>query len=204
MNPILKLFANRALPEILNILLLNADEEFYQADLAKKTNQALIQIQRATKTLEFIGLITSTKKGRMIYYKAVKNHPAFEDLKRLFFKTLSIGAQIQHALHSLKTEIDLAFIFGSVAKNNETTDSDIDLFIVSNLPLRKITSLLGPLSKELQKELNPVVFESTEFQNKISKNDHFLLQLLESPKIWIIGNDTLLKQMVKGRQTKAS
>ena len=202
MNSILKLFANPTLAEVLSLLFLNPEEEFYQSDLARKTCKGLIQVQRAIKTLEEIGLVSSIRRGRMVYYKAIKKHPAFDDLKRLFLKTLSLGENIQQALNPLHKSIPLAFIFGSVARGDESIDSDIDLFLVTELTLREIAKALGPLSKELQRELNPVVFEPTEFQNKISKNDHFLVEVLQAPKLWIIGNDRILKQLVKRRKTE--
>lgn len=202
MNPIFKLFANPTLAEILSLLFINAEEEFYQSDLAKKTHKGLIQVQRALKTLEEIGLISSIRRGRMIYYTAVQNHPIFTDLKKIFLKTIYFGEYIYQSLSPLHNNIQLAFIFGSIAKGTESQDSDIDLFVVTDISLRKLAKALGPLSKELQRELNPVVFESTEFQNKLSKNDHFLVEVLQSPKIWIIGNDRILKQMVKRGQAK--
>ena len=204
MNPLIKLFANPTLVEILSLLFLNPEEEFYQSDLAKKTQKGLIQVQRAIKVLEEVGLVSSTRRGRMIYYKAVRNHPAFDDLKRLFLKTISLGNSIQQALLPFHDNICLAFIFGSVARGDESIDSDIDLFIVTDITLRELAKALGPLSKGLQRELNPVVFELSEFQNKISKNDHFLVEVLQAPKLWIIGNDRILKQMLKGRQVKDS
>lgn len=202
MNPILKLFANPTLAEVLSFLLLNPDEEFYQSDLAKKTQKAIVQVQRAIKTLEEIGLISSTRRGRMIYYKAVRSHPAFDDLRKLFLKTISLGESVQQALLPFHNNILLAFIFGSVARGDDSIDSDIDLFIITKITLREIAKALGPLSKGLYRELNPVVFEPEEFQNRVSKNDHFLLEVLQSPKLWIIGNDRILKQMLKGRQVK--
>ena len=202
MSSILKLFANPTLAEILGLLFLNPDEEFYQLDLAKRTQKALIQVQRALKILEEIGLVSSTRRGRMIYYKIVKSHPAFEDLKRLFLKTISLDESIRQALLPLGEDIQAAFIFGSIARVDESPDSDIDLFIITDVSLREIMKVLSPLSKELSRELNPVVFGFEEFQNKTSKKDHFLLEILHSPKLWIVGNDKTLKQMATGRQAK--
>ncbi len=202
MSPLLKLFATPTLAEILSLLFLNPEEEFYQSELAKKIQKGLIQVQRTIKVLEETGLIASTHRGRMIYYRAARTHPAFNDLKNLFLKTLSLGESIQKALLSFK--ISLAFIFGSVARGNESIDSDIDLFIVTKVTLRELSKALGPLSKKLQRELNPVIFEPDEFKNKISKNDPFLIEVLQAPKLWIIGNDRILKQMLKRGAAKES
>jgi predicted nucleotidyltransferase len=193
MNPFLKLFANPSLAETLGLFLFNPEDEFYQSDVVKKVGHALVQVQRALKTLEEIGLISSVKRGRMVYYKAIRTHPGFEDLKRLFFKTVGLGENIRKALMLFHNKIDAAFIFGSIARGNESTDSDIDLFIIADLTLRKLSKALGPLSKELQRELNPVLFSRDEFLKRISDKDHFMTEIVNTPKIWIIGcNEFLL------------
>lgn len=204
MNPLIKLFANPSLVEVLNLFLLNPEEEFYQSDIAKKTDKALMQVQRALKILKEIGLISSKQRGRMVYYKAIRSHPAFDDLKNLFLKTIALGESIRQALTPLSKKICSAFIFGSVAKGSESLDSDIDLFIIADFTLRELSKALSPLSKKLRRELNPVIFNSQEFQKRISEKDHFLLEIISAPKLWIIGNENELKQLVKGRKAKAS
>lgn len=199
MNSILKLFANPTLAEILSLFLLNPEDEFYQSDIARKTDKALMQVQRALKTLKEIGLISSAHSGRMIYYRIVKDHPAFEDLKNLFLKTIALGEGIRRSLLPFQNKVCLAFIFGSVASSNESAISDIDLFVIADLTLRELSKALAPLSRGLHRELNPVIFDKKEFQKRISTKDHFLIKVLSSPKIWIIGNDNDLKHLVKGK-----
>src|SRR4029077_10139773 len=109
MNPVVKLFANPTLVDILSLFLQNSEEELYQADIVKKTGKALMQVQRALKTLQEVGLISSCQRGRQVFYKAVKSHPIFEDLKKLFLKTVSLGDNICHALKPVKKKIYYAF-----------------------------------------------------------------------------------------------
>ncbi len=204
MDPIVKLFATPSLVEILNLFLLNPEEEFYQSDIVKKTNKALMQVQRALKTLKEIGLISSIQHDRMVYYRAVRSHPAFEDLKHLFLKTLSLGESVRQALRPFNDKIHSAFIFGSVAKGNESLDSDLDLCLIADLTLLELAKALGPLSRKLKRELNPVIFKRSEFQKRILEKDHFLIEVVAAPKLWIIGNEDEFKQLVKRRKTKAS
>ncbi len=204
MNPLFKLFANPTLAQILSLIFLNPEEEFYQLDIARKVQKALIQVQRAVKTLEEIGLIASTHRGRMVYYKAVRQHPAFEDLKRLFVKTIALGEGIHQALQPLQSKVYLAFIFGSVARGDESVDSDIDLCIIADITLKELSKALSPFSRGLQRELNPILFDPDKFQKRISENDPFMLEILQSPKIWIVGNEHECKQMVKGRKAEGA
>ncbi len=197
MPSILKLFANPTLPAILSLFLLNPDEELYQSDIAKRIDKALMQVQRALKTLEEIGLVTITRRGKMVYYKARRDHPAFADLRHLFLKTIVFENTILKTLHPYRDKIDFAFIFGSYATGEESSSSDIDLFLVCNISLRELSKVLSPLSEKLQRELNPVIIGQKEFKKRILGKDHFVLKVISSPKIWIIGNESNFERLVK-------
>lgn len=204
MIPFLKLFANPSLAVTLSLFLMNPEDEFYQSDIVKKTGHALVQVQRAVKILEEIGLISSERRGRMVYYKAVRYHPGFEDLKKLFFKTITLGENIRKSLDQFHKKIEWAFIFGSVAKGNESADSDIDLFIIADLSLRELSKVLGPLSRELRRDVNPILLEKDEFIKRIMENDHFITEVVLAPKIWLIGDENEFENMVKRRKAKNS
>ncbi|HSW72068.1 MAG TPA: nucleotidyltransferase domain-containing protein [Chlamydiales bacterium] len=201
MNSLIKIFANQTLVETLNLFLLNPDEEFYQFDISKRIKKALMQVQRVLKTLQEVGLISSIKHGRMVYYRAVRTHPAFEDLKHLFLKTISLGETVRLALQPFHDSIYLTFIFGSVAKDTESLESDIDLFIISDISLRELSQVLTPLSHALKRELNPIIYKREDFKKKLLARDHFLTRIIKEPKLWIIGNEDNLKQLVKRGKT---
>jgi len=197
MSSFLKLFASSALAEILSFFLLNPDEEFYQSDIAKRTNKALMQVQRNLKRLEEIGLISSIYRGRMVYYKAIRTHPAFEDLKSMFLKTISFGTYLEEALEPSKDKIHLAWIYGSLAEGNEIATSDIDLFIIGNFTMREIAKIIGPVSRKLGREVNPVIMQLKEFKNKMGSGDHFLKKVIKKTKIWLIGNEEKLRHLAE-------
>lgn len=204
MSPFLKLFANPSLAETLGLFLLNPETEFCQSAIVKKTHHALVQVQRAVKTLEEIGLVSSERRGRMVYYKAIRSHPGFEDLKRLFLKTIVIGDCIRDAFGPMAEKIDWAFIYGSVASGQESADSDIDLFIIADLTLKELSKALGPLSRNLGRELNPILLKKEEFLKRVQNNDHFVAEIVNVSKIWLIGDEDEFKNMVKRRKNKSS
>jgi len=136
----------------------------------------------------------------MVYYKAIRTFPGFEDLKNLFFKTVGLGENIRTALDTVINKIDFVFIFGSVAKNEESITSDIDLFIIGKIGLRELTKFLSPLGRDLQREMNLVVFDPREFQKRVLNKDHFLEEVIDSKKIWIIGSENEFKKLVKRRE----
>jgi predicted nucleotidyltransferase len=182
---------------VLSLFLLHPEEEFYQRGVAETTGSALLEVQRALKRIERTGLVTKTRRGNMIYYKAERLHPAFEDLKRVFLKTVALGDLLREALAPLADRVKLAFIFGSLAQGRENAQSDIDLFLVGELSLRETTKILGPVTSELAREFNPVVYSSEEFKKKARENHHFITEVIKGPKIWLIGNEDELAKLAE-------
>jgi predicted nucleotidyltransferase len=63
----------------------------------------------------------------------------------------------------LAPEIQIAFVYGSVARQQERANSDVDLMVVGNAPFGEVVSALGPAQKTLGREINPTVFAATSF-----------------------------------------
>src|SRR3989304_4246658 len=67
---------------------------------------------------------------------------------------------------------------------------------VGSTTLREVTKYLGPVGRALGREFNPAVFPPREFRKKVAEEDHFIREVLEGAKIWLIGNDRELAGLV--------
>ena len=181
-----KIVSSRARAEILRLLFGLQAKEVHMRDLERQTHLAIGTIQRELKTLSEIELIGARRDGNRLYYSANRNHPLFEDLHSLVLKTSGLADILSQALS--KREIRVAFVFGSFARAEEKGASDIDLVVVGNTGLRKLTPLLKEPAKTLGREINPYVLTEEEFLKRKKAKDHFLTRVLAAPKIFIIGN----------------
>jgi predicted nucleotidyltransferase len=195
MNSFIKLFPSPSLVAVLTLFLKHPEEEIYQSRIVETTKCALVQVQRALKRLEETGLITKTKSGNRIYYKANRMHPAFEDIKRALFKTVIFGDLLKMALDPVKDRIQFSFIYGSLARGEESVNSDVDLFIIGDLGMRDVASLLGVVGHEIGREINPTVYPLKEFKKKIKEKNTFIKEIMRKPKIWLIGEESEFAKM---------
>ncbi|MBI4402984.1 MAG: nucleotidyltransferase domain-containing protein [Deltaproteobacteria bacterium] len=92
-------------------------------------------------------------------------------------------------------EISYAFVFGSFAKQEDKSMSDVDLMVVGSIGLRKLTPLLREPSKRLDREINAHILTKSEFLKRKQSGEHFLAQVLAAPKIFIIGSENELDAM---------
>jgi predicted nucleotidyltransferase len=84
--------------------------------------------------------------------------------------------------------IEYAFVYGSFANHTETGNSDIDLFIIGSVGLRKLSAPLRKLSQTLNREINPSTYSKSSYLSKLKDGDAFILEVTTSRKIWIVGS----------------
>lgn len=191
------LFPSPVVVDVLALFLTQPDEEYYQRSLAEKTGYSLAQVQYALERIEEAGLVTKKKSGNRLYYKAQRSHPAFEDLKRAFLKTVALGDVIREALQPLKERVQFAFVFGSIATGEEHAESDIDLFLLGDVSLRDIADAIADLSEKLGREVNPVNYTQVSFVERLKESNRFAQELLTTPKIWLLGNEDDFRKLAQ-------
>lgn len=196
-SSLVRLFPNSAVLDILALLLLHPDRQFYQREIAELTRGTLLQVQRALKRIQDAGLVEKSRSGNRAYYIARRDHPAYEDLKRLLIKTVALGDQLRSAFRPLGNQVALCFVYGSVASGAENAASDVDLLVVGQLSSRQAATILGSLGRKLGREFNTVIYPEKEFRIKARRGNQFVRQVISGPKVWLIGNDDELTQMVE-------
>ena len=88
----------------------------------------------------------------------------------------------------LKNQIDYGFIFGSVAKGTNSSQSDLDIFLIGSLRYEDIGSFMFNLGRELVQEVNVVIFSQQKFLKTIKEGNSFISTVLQEPKIWLFGD----------------
>jgi predicted nucleotidyltransferase len=93
----------------------------------------------------------------------------------------------------LASRIEAAFVFGSVAKQQDTAASDIDVMLLSNsLGYADAFEALERAAAQLGRAVNPTVYTPVEFARRAKQDNAFVQRVLEQPKIWLLGSDESL------------
>ena len=117
------------------------------------------------------------------------------DLRNIVFKTNGLVDNIKNRLiHS--DAIRFAFIFGSFARKEETSSSDIDLMVVGDLDLRQLTKMLSGLTDKLYREINPHCLSQQDFIRRKNLGEPFINTICEEAKLFIIGDENDSDAMV--------
>jgi predicted nucleotidyltransferase len=139
------------------------------------------------------GLLTVTRQGNQKHYQANAAAPVFSELRGLVMKTSGLADVLRSALVTLAPQITSAFVYGSVAKQSDTSHSDIDLMVVSEeLGYADLFGALETASVSLGRKVNPTLYTPADMAKRIAQDNAFVTRVLQQPKIWLIGNEEQL------------
>jgi predicted nucleotidyltransferase len=173
---------------VLAVLFGNHSRSFYANELIALAGSGSGAVQRELTQLAAAGLVTVTRIGNQKHYQANAAAPVFKELRGLVLKTSGLVDVLRSALAPLAGQVQLAFVFGSVAKATDTVTSDIDLLIVSDtLAYGELFSALEPATNRLQRTVNPTLYSRSEIDSRLRAGNPFLKRVLAQPKLWVIG-----------------
>ena len=180
--------------KVLGLLFGKPDESFYTNEIMRWAAMGRGTVSRELDRLVRAGLLFTTKKGNQNYYQANVDSPVYEELVGIVKKTFGVADQLRDALIPLGENIELAFIYGSIAKGTEISTSDIDLMLVGkDLSYGNVVEALLPLEESLQRTINPTIYDKKDFVARLKGGDSFVTRVMEQPKILIKGDEHGIK-----------
>ncbi len=179
--------------DVLGAFMLFPEKWWYLSDLAKHLGVTPSSIQKELASLSGFGVLETRKDGNRTYYRPDKNCSIYSDLQSLLIKTSGI-VDVVRAVVTLE-EIELAFIFGSMATGGDVSESDVDIFIIGDLSLEKLAPAIRKAEKKLQRELNLMIFSREEVVSKVKAKNSFLLTVLKDKKIFLKGSEDGLRSL---------
>jgi predicted nucleotidyltransferase len=142
------------------------------------------------------GIITKTRRGNAIFYQANRSCLVFNELTGLMVKTTGEADSLAAALRSLSDGIKVAFVFGDYANGLSAPGGDIEILIVGTVNLEQVTKALAPAQARLGRALNPTVYGMSEFKHKAATGYQFLYTVLRGKKIFLVGDEQQLGQLI--------
>jgi predicted nucleotidyltransferase len=178
---------SKTIRNVLSVLVTNAKDRFYLRQLCVLTGSSPRPMQLALRKLENAGILTSQKEANIKFYSLNKQSPIYPEIRSIILKTETIGQTLRQHLKPLKN-IQCAFIYGSVAKDEQRSGSDIDLCIIGEVDLHDLSPLTSRLEDKLKREISTVTFSPQDWKKAIDEKKAFAMNILKSKKIILMGS----------------
>jgi predicted nucleotidyltransferase len=183
------LFSNTQ-QRVLGLLFGQPDRSFYATELIGLIGAGSGVVQRELTRLERSRLVTVQRVGNQKHYQANRESPIYDELVGIARKTVGLAEPLRDALAPLTSRIAAAFVYGSVAKREDTARSDIDLMIVSDeVTYSDLYSALLSINSTLGRVVNPTIFTRSDLAKRREQGNAFVVRILAQPKLWVIGSE---------------
>jgi predicted nucleotidyltransferase len=188
MTDLRTLISSKIRIELLKILALNPESTLNINELSRRTGFSLRGVEKELKNLLAGGILKREVSGNQHRYQLDLLCPIYQEIKAIITKTVGLAELVKQALIPVEKKIERAFIYGSFASGDYGNESDVDLFVVTELSGLKLAELLGEVQNEIGRSINVSQFTADEFNQRKEQNDHFLKRVLDGPKINIFGH----------------
>ncbi|MEA3357345.1 MAG: hypothetical protein U9Q67_02825 [Patescibacteria group bacterium] len=159
--------------------------------VARELDEEINAVRRELKNLTEAKIFKSQKSGNKIYYEINLKSPLFYEILGLVNKEFGLGSMILAELETIG-KVKYAILTSNYVNNQKPSKFDVDLLLVGEIDLDKVTKIIKAAEKELKKEIRYTVMTDGEFIERKRKRDVFTRNIINRHKIMLVGNEDRL------------
>lgn len=188
------LITSKSRRKILILFLTHPEQKFYYSQIIRDLEMTPSAAQKELSNLSTIGFVKSEKEANVKYFQVNKSFPLYNELKSIVYKTVALADPLREALEKIG-DIQIAFIYGSVAKNTENMGSDIDLMVIGHPSMDELSEAVTKAEKGLSREINFTVFEPKDWKKNLKEKKGFATTVFKDKKIFLMGTEDALRKI---------
>jgi DNA-binding transcriptional ArsR family regulator len=188
MKPLIHHLLGETRAAVLAALFMRTEQALHVRELQRITGMSPGALHRELSALARYGLLLREHVGRQVLYRANTEHPLVPELAGLIRKTAGMVDVLRDALSPLENRVELAFVYGSMAKGAMHAHSDVDVMLVGTLAFSDAVLALQPAQESLRREINPTVMTRAQWRQKLAEPGSFVAAIWKQPKLWLKGD----------------
>jgi predicted nucleotidyltransferase len=182
--------------KVLGMLLLHPDKAYHVREIARLTGTIAGTLHKELSKLAEAEILLKRSVGNQVLYQANRDGLIYHELASIARKTFGVADVLREALHGVMDQLDLAFVYGSVAKEEDRPGSDIDLMVATDqLSYADLMNSLSDAESLLGRTVNPTVYTVKQIKQRLRQKNAFLVRVMDQPKIWIKGTDNDVRSL---------
>ncbi len=179
--------------KIILLFVYNKERDFYLSEIAAQVKTSAGTAQRELNRLLALDLLEFRKLGNLSLYRFKKANPLAKDIESIVRKTSGAEFELRGALSRIRG-VSAAFIFGSFARGDLKSGSDIDLYVIGSPSEDKIYDAVQAVEENVGREINYHIAGEAEFARKAASTS-FHKEILAKP-LMIVGTEDDLRKIV--------
>ncbi len=182
-----RLFISKVRLKILKQFLTNFGQEYHIRGIVRLINEEINAVRRELRNLEAFGILESRKQTNRIIYKINHKSPFAHELRSMILKDSEELRLIAKVLGNIKN-IDHVVITQAYISKEYEGENDIDILIIGNPDVNKVTKEMNSVEKELDREFRMAILSKEDFEYRKKRREKLILDVLEKEKIILLGS----------------
>lgn len=180
-----EIFGSAGRFKVLRALFAEPGRGFGQRELASVADIDAGSVSRWLRRWTSAGLVTRRERDGLPRYQASAD-PSLAPLVLLMQQDSLLVRTLREVLQPLKG-VQVAFVFGSMARGEAGADSDIDVMALGSLSELKLNVALKPAGRILGRQVHGTVSTMASFQEQLRGGESFARDIVRGPRIPLIG-----------------
>lgn len=169
---------------VLGYFMLHEGAELYVNEIARRLSLDQGNLDRKLKELKKEGILKSELRGKERYYSLNLSFSLYDEYKKIILKTVGLEHLLKEAMEGIEG-IQQAYLFGSYAKNQMDSASDIDLLAVGSHDTLELQKKISKIQGSVGRDINMIQMSAAEYEKR-RKTDPFLKSVHREKKIQIL------------------
>lgn len=162
------------------------DDGLHLRELERRSGINSRHLMRELHSLRDVGILVSRKVGNQVIYRLNPECPIHDELCAIMRKTVGLADVLVAELQAFAGRIERAYVFGSHARGDERSDSDVDVMIVGDVSLREVSPAIRSAGRTIKRIINPTLYTPEEYAAELSSDDSFVHRVHHGPRIDLI------------------
>ncbi|PHV06483.1 transcriptional regulator [Janthinobacterium sp. BJB412] len=188
--------------KLLGLLFVRVNQGFHLNEIMRLTGLGSASAQRELKRLHDSGLIVSERIGNVRRFRPNRDSMIYGELSSLVKKSFGLVSVLNSALAPLSKVLNVAFVYGATAKEQEGMDTNVELLLIGeNTSYGELLSRLPVAERILRRKINPNLYSLPDFKRRLREQQPFILQMLREEKIYVLGDEEDLNRVMESEAT---
>jgi len=180
---------SRVRVKMLQLFLSHPGTIFHVRDIVRRIGEEINAVRRELDHMEEAGMVSKEPRANRLFYTFRKEYPLYYELLELVGKTSGLGFDILK--HKAKLgKLKFVMMSGRYLRGRERkSPTDVDMLIVGSVVLAELGQLVKAEEVRRERELNYTVMSEEEFAFRKRRRDPFVLSILSSSRVMIVGDE---------------
>ncbi|MDQ3098966.1 MAG: winged helix-turn-helix domain-containing protein [bacterium] len=185
------LFISKVRVKMLELFMLNPTQMFHVREIVRQVDEEINAVRRELQRMEKGGMVRSEWRANRRYYEFKKEYLFYPELLAMMNKIGGLGGEVIQNRAKLG-KVKFAFISGGFARGKTPGPKDVEFLIVGTIVLPELSALVKNEEVKRAREINYTVMAEDEYKYRVTRRDPFILDVLERPRIMLIGEEEAL------------